>query len=259
MLPPGTLLQLMYLQDRLKQLSPGRFIEIGPGSGETTNLLLKLGWTGYAFDLEAKTIQALGERFHDAEIARRLVPIHANFLTSPPPEKVDLVISCMVMEHMEDEQELAFMHQAARCLNQNGLMIGLVPASPAHWGIEDDIAGHYRRYTREALKGLMQKSDWKLTHTAGLTFPVSNLLFPISNYLVRRAEKYKLTLSHLEKTKLSGRRQVKFKTHFPSLAGILLNKPVLTPLHWLQKKCSKSEHALVIYFEAKINFPVDRL
>lgn len=254
-LPPGTLLQLIYLRERLKRLPVGRFIEIGPGSGEITNLLLKQGWSGYAYDLEAKTIEALGERFHDYVANGRLAGVNENFVISPPPssEKVDLVISCMVMEHMDDAQELMFMDQAARCLKKYGVMIGLVPASPAHWGVEDDIAGHCRRYTREALKELMQKGGWSLTHVAGLTFPVSNLLLPISNYLVRRAEKYKLTLSSEERTKLSGRRNVRFKTHFPSIAGILLNQATLAPLHYLQKLFSKSELALVLYFEAKSN------
>jgi SAM-dependent methyltransferase len=255
-LPPGTLLQLMYLRERLKRLPVGRFIEIGPGSGEITNLLLKQGWSGYTYDLEAKTIEALGERFHDHLADGRLVGVNKDFVASPSSsEKVDLVISCMVMEHMEDEQELMFMEQSARCLKKEGLMIGLVPASPTHWGVEDDIAGHCRRYTREALKGLMQKSGWKLTHSAGLTFPVSNLLLPLSNYLVRRAEKYKLTLSFQERTKLSGRRYVKFKTHFPSLAGILLNDITIKPLHRLQKLFAESERTLVLYFEAEPQLP----
>ena len=45
-LPPGTILQLMYLRERLENIKPGRFIEIGPGSGEISGLLLDLGWTG---------------------------------------------------------------------------------------------------------------------------------------------------------------------------------------------------------------------
>jgi hypothetical protein len=40
-LPPGTLLQLMYLGDRLKDIPAGRFIEVGQGSGEITHRLLR--------------------------------------------------------------------------------------------------------------------------------------------------------------------------------------------------------------------------
>ena len=62
-LPPGTVLQLMYLHERLQRMRPGRFIEVGPGQGEVTRLLLDLGWSGESLDLEPLTIAALQERF----------------------------------------------------------------------------------------------------------------------------------------------------------------------------------------------------
>ena len=249
-LPPGTLLQLMFLQERLNMLSPGRFIEIGPGSGEITNLLLENGWRGTSFDLETATIDTLKIRFK-AQIERGDFSVrNDDFITAEPGEtKVDLVISCMVMEHLDSEDELKYMQQAAKCLAAGGKMIGLVPASPNHWGIEDDIAGHFRRYTRQAILDLMQRANWQHQYTAGLTFPVSNILLPVSNYLVQRAENSKLELSKLERTKLSGKRNVKFKTHFPSLLGVLLNKVTLLPLHWIQKAFNHSKSTLVLYFE----------
>lgn len=251
-LPPGTLLQLMYLEERLRLLRPGRFIEIGPGSGEITDLLLRLGWTGASVDLEPSTVDALAARFAGPVHADRLRAVSGDFLQEAvaPPGQADLVISCMVMEHMEDPAELQFMQQAARSLNRGGRMIGLVPGSPAHWGVEDEIAGHCRRYTREALFLLAQRSGWTLTMVAGLTVPVSNMLLPVSDVLVRRGEASRMDLSPLERTRLSGQRSVRFKTHFPTLFGFLLNRTTMAPLHWLQKRFADSPDALVIYFEA---------
>lgn len=252
-LPPGTLLQLMYVQERIRLVAPGRFIEIGPGGGEITKLLLDHGWSGYSYDLEAKTIAALKERFANEVAAHRLTPIGDNFLsnTLPISEKVDLIISCMVMEHLEDDEQFTFMQTASERLKHGGMLVGLVPASPAYWGIEDDIAGHRRRYTRESIANLAASCGWKVQHMAGLTFPVSNILLPVSNFLVNQSERSKLALSPLERTKQSGRRQVRFKTSFPAILGLLLNKITLYPLHLLQKLCSKSERALVLYFEAQ--------
>jgi SAM-dependent methyltransferase len=251
-LPPGTLLQLMYLRERICQVPPGRFIEIGPGSGEVTRLLLDRGWSGCSYDLEAKTIATLRERFAKEIAEHRFMSINVDYLLSPPAsEKVDLVISCMVMEHLEDNAQNAFMQISAECLKKGGIMIGLVPSSPAHWGIEDDIAGHCRRYTRDSIETLVSVSGWKLLHIAGLTFPISNLLLPVSNFLVNRSERPKLDLSFLDRTKHSGRRQVKFKTHFPTILGILLNEFTLFPMYIIQKLFAKSERALVLYFEAQ--------
>lgn len=249
-LPPGTLLQLMYLRERLEKIPVGAFAEIGPGSGEITRLLLDMGWSGIAYDLGENTIADLKVRF-EAEInADRISVLNQDFLLSSPQNSVDLVISCMVMEHLEDATQIQFMQTASRALKPNGRMISLVPSSPRHWGIEDDIAGHCRRYTRQDVIRLASDNQWELLHVAGLTFPVSNLLLPVSNFLVQRSESKKLTLSALERTKLSGRRQVKYKTHFPSLLGLLLNQYTVYPFHLLQKLFAKSDRALVLLFEA---------
>jgi SAM-dependent methyltransferase len=255
-LPPGTLLQLMYLEERIRSIPAGHFIEVGPGSGEITALLLEHGWTGCSYDLEEKTIGALEQRFSDEISQNRFKPVNENYLTANIG-KADLVISCMVIEHLEDELQFEFMRKSKTAMKTNGRMIGLVPASPAHWGIEDDIAGHYRRYTRSSLIDLTSTTSWRLSHMAGLTFPTSNLLLPVSNFLVNRNERSKLALSTLERTKQSGRRKVKFKTHFPPILGILLNRITLFPLYLLQKLFARSKRALVLYFEAFPAPPVD--
>jgi cyclopropane fatty-acyl-phospholipid synthase-like methyltransferase len=251
-LPPGTVLQLMYLRERLQQLQPGRFIEVGPGAGEITRLLLELGWSGESFDLDPLTIAALQQRFAAEVTGGRYQAVCQDVLSLPEgARQVDLVISCMVMEHMDDASEPRFMRKAASLLRPGGRMIGLVPASPGHWGIEDDIAGHCRRYTREALQGLADATGWQVEHLSGLTYPVSNMLLPLSNHLVRRSEDHKLRLSALERTQLSGRRSVKYKTYLPSFLGLLSNRYTLAPLHWLQKACGGVRSALVLYFEAR--------
>lgn len=253
-LPPGTLLQLMYLRERLRHIKPGRFVEIGPGSGEITQLLLDLGWVGQSYDLEAVTIERLQMRFANEIKQGQYRPVNVDYLSQlQQPESADLVISCMVMEHLDDTSESSFMRQSSEVLKCDGLMIGFVPGSPAHWGIEDDIAGHCRRYTRDKIQSLMANTGWTIGHLVGLTFPVSNFLLPVSNFLVNRSEKSKLSLTTIERTKYSGRRNVKFKTHFPSLLGMILNRRVLWPLHLLQKLFKNSDRALVIYFESRPN------
>jgi 16S rRNA A1518/A1519 N6-dimethyltransferase RsmA/KsgA/DIM1 with predicted DNA glycosylase/AP lyase activity len=68
-LPPGTLLQLMYFKDRLRAVKAGRFVEIGRGAGHASSLLLSLGWLGTAYELERSTVAALERRFAN-EIAK---------------------------------------------------------------------------------------------------------------------------------------------------------------------------------------------
>lgn len=251
-LPPGTILQLMYLRERLRDIKSGRFIEIGPGSGEVTSVLLELGWRGVSYDLEPRTVELLNNRFARKIFEGQYKAKNEDFLSIDPYSevRVDLIISCMVMEHFSDGLESKFMQLSSDLLSDNGLMIGLVPSSPAHWGIEDDIAGHCRRYTRDTLCELLNSNGWDIQNLTGLTYPLSNILLPISNFLVRRAEESKLIMADLEKTKASGIRDVQFKTNFPSVLSLLLNQHALLPLHWLQKAFSTSSNSLVLYFEA---------
>lgn len=148
----------MYLGERLRRIPPGRFIEIGPGSGEITRLLLDCGWSGCSFDLDAQTTVALRNRFAKEIVEHRYVPINGDFLSSGPADaKADLVISCMVMEHLEEDAQIAYLRTSAECLKNSGVMIGLVPSSPAHWGIEDDIAA-----IADAIRGQALRR-WPLT------------------------------------------------------------------------------------------------
>jgi dolichol-phosphate mannosyltransferase len=106
-LPPSTLLQLMYLDERINGIPPGRFIEIGPGSGEITNRLLKAKWSGTIYELSAETVSRIKQRFATEIAAGRLTVILGDYLNSMPPsteDRVNLIISCMVMEHLDDSQ-----------------------------------------------------------------------------------------------------------------------------------------------------------
>lgn len=249
--PPGTILQRLYLKERLSRRAPGRFVEIGPGQGDITGLLLDAGWQGVAYELDAVSADTLRRRFADEILKGRLTIVHADYMGISPGADADLVISCMVLEHLDDDEEARFLRVAAANLRSNGYMIGLVPGAPSHWGIEDDIAGHKRRYSRDGLEGMLMRGGWRMLHVTGLTFPISNLLLPLSNFLVARAERKKLALSQHARTQLSGRRRVMFKTHFPAVLGLLFNELMLRPFHWLQKRYSSSAHCLVLYFEAQ--------
>jgi SAM-dependent methyltransferase len=250
-LPPGTLLQLLYLEERLKGVVPGHFVEVGPGKGAISSLLLSKGWTGAAYDLESATTTFLSRRFASEIESQRYTIINRDWLTESTEGSCDLVISCMVMEHLDSDQEGQFVKQALAVLKPGGMLMCLVPGSPEHWGIEDDIAGHIRRYTRRDIRNLLAKDNWDIVDIAGLTWPISNWLLPVSNWLVRRSESNKLALSLHERTKQSGNRDVAMKTRFPVLLGLILNKISIYPLHILQKLFRKSENALVLYFEAR--------
>jgi SAM-dependent methyltransferase len=172
-----------------------------------------------------------------------------NWFDAAPAAPVDLIVSCMVLEHMSDADESRYFEQCKSALRPGGRGVLFVPGDPRHWGIEDEIAGHFRRYTFEGLRRRIEEHGLTVRHLAGLTFPVSNLLFPLSEYLVRRAERNKMRLAIAERTRLSGNRAVPFKTTFPALLRLVLNETLLYPFHVLQKLSARNDRSLVVYAE----------
>jgi SAM-dependent methyltransferase len=251
-LPPGTILQHMYVRKRLRDVPPGRFVEVGTGDGLLSRLLLELGWTGSGWDLNEEAIEharALNATY--VEQGRYTIH-HGDWFTAEPSGTADLVVSMMVLEHLDDDAQRQYFDRAAADLADDGRVILLVPGSPGHWGIEDEIAGHMRRYTRASLGRVVEESGWKVEHLAGLTWPTSNLLLRISNRLVRRAESGRLALDLEDRTIASGHRQVVWKTRFPRVVRLALNEWTMRPLHLAQVAGAKKGNALVLYCECRV-------
>ena len=248
-LPPGTILQQMYFKERLAKLPRGRFVEVGAGQGIVSKTLLDCGWSGSAYDLNGESLAVASEVNRPAVSEGRYRVVHGDWLESPAEASPDLVVSCMVIEHLDDAKEARYFERVRDSLAPGGTGVLLVPGSPEHWGVEDEIAGHFRRYTFEELRRRIESHGLAVRHIAGLTFPVSNLLFPLSEFLVRRAERRKMELSVQQRTELSGNRAVPFKTTFPGVLRLLLNEVVMYPLHLLQKLNARNARSMVIYAE----------
>jgi SAM-dependent methyltransferase len=248
-LPPGTILQRMHLRRRLRQLPPGRFVEVGTGEGYLSQLLLALGWSGEGWDLNEAALARSRELNAGAIEDGRYAARQGDWLAEEPDGDVDLVVSAMVLEHLDDRDEERFFHQARRALRPDGRLVLLVPASPAHWGIEDEVAGHIRRYTRERLASAAARCGWEVSRVDGLTWPVSNLLLSISNRRVARFESARLADGLQERTIGSGSRQVPWKTTFPPFTRLVLNEVALAPFDLVQRLGRGRPDCLVLYAE----------
>jgi SAM-dependent methyltransferase len=254
-LSPGHILQFSYLEERLKKGAHRSFIEMGSGNGMVSNCLLTLGLKGSAYDLNASACENNGElnRVYLEKGMYRI--LNENFIDAKVVEKVDIVISSMVLEHLPEDVIQRYFEKCKQVLNPNGVVVTLVPGSPEHWGIEDEIAGHLRRYSRESLRHISNDRDLTTRHIAGLTYPLSNFLYPISNWIVRRHESHKLSQSMLSRTIESGNREVPFKTIYPNFTKLLINRFTLFPFILFQKLFRNHSRALVLYSEISVSKP----
>ena len=122
-----------------------------------------------------------------------------------------------------------------------------VPGRKDKWGIEDEISGHFRRYNRKDLIGLLIKSGLTDVKVWSVNVPISNLLYGLSNLAIRRSGALtKKNLSRPEQTKISGFKDTPYKTMFPGWFRFLLNRYTMYPFSILQRFFYKTGLGLVL-------------
>jgi 2-polyprenyl-3-methyl-5-hydroxy-6-metoxy-1,4-benzoquinol methylase len=249
-LPPGTILQLMYLRERLIINSDKlRFLDIGAGNGMISKLLLDLGHNGIAIDLNLSACEKNRVSNQKAISENRFSVVNSNFLEYSDSNKFDLIIASMVIEHLPKNTLIPFIAHCKELLKSEGKIVFLVPSSMKYWGIEDEIAGHVLRYEYEDVYKLGEEFELNIKHIAGLTYPLSNWLFKLSNRIIQSKESDKLKLSEQDRTVYTGNRELNYKTQFPAIFNVILNPIVLYPLYLLQKLNLKQRNAMVLYME----------
>lgn len=170
-LPPGNILQNIYIENRIKKTKHKSFLEIGSGNGYLSNLLLSNHLTGIGFDLNQSACKN-NKNLNSVYIRKnRYKVFNQNFVDIELNEKFDIIISSMVIEHLTADELKGLISKAKDYLNSDGIIIFLVPSSIRHWGIEDEIAGYVKRYEFEDFNGFESLFDLKINHISGLTYP----------------------------------------------------------------------------------------
>lgn len=141
----------------------GKFLEFGAGLGEFTARFSRAGILVDCVEIDGA--------FHDrlkgmaGEVFRRLADL---------AEPYDAIVSINVLEHIEDDRET--LRDMFSSLRTGGVLSLYVPAHPALYGPMDASIGHFRRYTKDELKGKVASAGFKSIQTQwvdGLGFFVS--------------------------------------------------------------------------------------
>jgi SAM-dependent methyltransferase len=133
-------------------------VEVGAGIGTFSQRLLDRGVDDLLLiEPEAICVSELQERFGGDP----RVHVRAELLPQAPslaerPASFDFALSQNVFEHIEDDH--AAVAAVARALRPGGRLMILVPAHPRLYGPLDRAYGHYRRYTRERLRSVVERA-----------------------------------------------------------------------------------------------------
>tara|TARA_R110002072_G_scaffold52316_5_gene139540 strand:+ start:17314 stop:18159 length:846 start_codon:yes stop_codon:yes gene_type:complete len=139
----------------------GRVLDAGCGSGLLSLRLHRAGCDVVSVDAEEAMVgftrQTLRNGgFEDAVVQQMTL----ERLDSLQGGKFDEIYCCDVIEHIEDD--LLAMRQLRSMLKPDGQLILTVPAWPFLYGERDRRMGHYRRYTRKALKRVFVESGFEI-------------------------------------------------------------------------------------------------
>lgn len=166
---------LRYLLRRkriLRLLAPlprGRLVEVGCGGGALLAEFAAAGHDATGVESSPRAL-AVARRVASATGGKQTV------LDAPGPDwqgGFDLACAFDVLEHIEDDG--AALDQWISWLRPGGVMLLSVPAHRHRWSAGDEWAGHYRRYDRRDLTGLLESKGMQIGHLECYGFPLANL------------------------------------------------------------------------------------
>ena len=136
----------------------GRVIEIGAGIGTFSERILESGVDDLLLvEPDDACAEVLRERFGSNEkvtVTTESVPGSSE--VEARAGTTDFVLCQNVLEHIEDHE--AAVVAMTEALRPGGRLTILVPAHPRLYGSLDRTYGHFRRYTRELLRGLADRA-----------------------------------------------------------------------------------------------------
>lgn len=153
----------------VKNFCPDKtFFDIGGGNGFVAKGLEKAGIKSVLVEPGAKGAQNAKRRglkniicstLEDADFKSSSIPVAGLF---------------DVVEHIEDD--VAFLSNIHKVIEPGGFVFITVPAYQMLWSVDDEYAGHFRRYTTASLGKKLKKIGFKMTYSS---YIFSILPFPI--------------------------------------------------------------------------------
>lgn len=146
----------------------GIIYDVGGGNGYVTKAIINHGY-------DAILVEPGMEGAHNAK-SRGLHPIICSTLEGAGfyEESLPAIGIFDVLEHIKDDGK--FLRELKTLLIPDGRLYITVPAYNALWSSEDDIAGHYRRYTKKELENKLKQAGYEVEYS---TYFFILLMIPI--------------------------------------------------------------------------------
>jgi SAM-dependent methyltransferase len=132
-----------------------RALDAGCSTGGATRILLERGYEVDGVDQSSYAVSQI-VRLLAPEYRPRFRGIVEDLSRFRPEKKYDLLVLSEVLEHLENDLDL--LRKAMDWLVPGGRAVITVPADPALWSDADRFSNHYRRYTSERLREVLEQA-----------------------------------------------------------------------------------------------------
>ncbi len=141
----------------------GHALEIGAGHGLYTQFLNADAASVTATDIDAETISLIQSHLSASNISFQQLDMTDARSCQALPRKYETIVCLNVLEHIEDDDEAV--RHLAELLAPGGHVVLVVPAFQWLFTRLDSYAGHFRRYTKTTLCGLLREAGVEVVHT----------------------------------------------------------------------------------------------
>ncbi|MBE7214631.1 class I SAM-dependent methyltransferase [Shewanella benthica] len=210
---PKYLLRRSRLLKILKDLKPGRVLEVGCGAGGITFDATQMG-----FSCEALETSLQARNIANKILSRARSPVEIHSSAAEWKEEFDVLMSFEVLEHIELDD--AALKEWVSWVKPEGYLVLSVPALKSMWGPSDVWAGHYRRYEKDEFIALLNNNGLDCLHFETYGYPLSYITNFVRNIIYSR-EVQKLSLGSQQGTDRSGVERSKEAVFFGVQASML--------------------------------------
>jgi len=150
-----------WIMDEIKNHLGKVVLEIGAGKGNFTEFLLSADIkTLYSCEPSNNMFQLLKNRFAKDPRVITTNETMMEFSEKREYPKLDTIVYINVLEHIENDcEEIEKAHEA---LFPGGKLLSFVPALPKLMSNFDRKVGHYRRYSKQRLKNIVEIAGFKI-------------------------------------------------------------------------------------------------
>jgi SAM-dependent methyltransferase len=131
----------------LGKSSKRKILEVGCSTGSNLRMLQDFG-TVHAMEMHGPAVEYCRMRFPGIRIYDGGIP-------DPLRDRYDVICLFDVLEHIEDED--GALEWIDDHLAPGGVLLVTVPAYDFLWSRHDELAQHFRRYTKPALEALLRR------------------------------------------------------------------------------------------------------